>query len=250
MFRHAMFSVASILAFCPAHSNPVEPAVAEVDLELVLAADTSGSVPPGMAGAQALGFAKAFRDPGLQTALTSGYRGRVAVVYFEWAGATDQRIVLPWTVLSTAADVDAFADRLAQANRREVGGETSISGAMLFADYLIRTNAYDGFRKVVDIASNGTNSDGPEIDVGLEALRATGATVNALVLPGPGSDEMGPYATLFAGHDGPLDTYFRTEVIGGPGAFVMAVDPDVGFEDAILRKLSMEVAWSIRETSR
>ena len=36
---------------------------------------------------------------------------------------------------------------------------------------------------------------------------------------------------------------YAAEVIGGPGAFAISVDPKSGYGDAILRKLVLEVAW-------
>ena len=222
----------------------------EVDLELVLAADVSGSVSRELVRAQRLGFAAAFRDPGLQFALRSGPLGTVAVVYFEWAGAAHQRLVVPWTHLSSANEIAEFADQLEEAELYVGGGETSISGAMQFSGRLLDDNDYEGLRKVVDIAGNGTNSVGPPVEEGLQALRASGVIVNALLLPGRTFADEGPYARLFRADDEPLDAYFRKHVIGGPGSFVMSVDPETGFANAILRKLVMEVAWSIQPPSR
>jgi hypothetical protein len=222
----------------------------EVDLELVLAADVSGSVSPELGRAQRLGFVAAFRDPDLQRALRSGPHGTVAVVYFEWAGSAHQRLVVPWTLLSTAGEIAAFADRLEEAEQHAGGGETSISGAMLFSGHLLASNGYEGLRRVVDIAGNGTNSEGPPVGDGLQALRASGAIVNALILPGRTLADEGPYARLFRADDEPLDAYFRNHVIGGPGSFVKSVDSETGFADAILRKLVLEVAWSTQPVRR
>lgn len=246
MFRQALAVTTVLLATLPVYAQPYAPDLTEVDLELVLAADVSGSVSSALVRSQKLGFAEAFRNPDLQNALASGPLGSVAVIYFEWAGATEQHIVVPWTVLGNADDIADFANRLEHGQSRYGGGETSISGAMLFAERLLETNRYTGRRRVVDIASNGMNSDGPPVHVGLQALRDAGATVNALVLPGLTLEQAGPYAMLFLAEAAPLDDYFRAEVIGGPGAFVQTVDTDVGFADAIMQKLVLEVAWLSR----
>jgi hypothetical protein len=246
MFRQALAATTILLAPLSAFSQPITPVLQEVDLELVLAADASGSVSSTLNRAQKLGFAKAFRDPDLQSALASGPLGKVAVIYFEWAGATEQHVVVPWTVLESAEDIAEFANRLEYGQTRGGGGETSISGALLFAERQLNTNGYNGLRRVVDIASNGMNSDGPPVSVGLQTLRAHGVIVNALVLPSRTLDQTGPYAILFEADAAPLDDYFRTEVIAGPGAFVHAVDLDVGFAEAILRKLVLEVTWLTR----
>ena len=215
-----------------------------VALELVLAADNSGSISAETQIAQRLGYAKAFRDPDLQRALFSGPMGDVAVVYFEWAGSEEQNVIVPWTRLSGTEDAIAFATRLEAAPINPPNGETSISEAMFFSESLFRASGYVGRRKVVDITSNGLNSEGRSLEDGLNSLRKIGATVNALLLPGSGSDKRGPYADLFFGYDGPQVSYFRHNVIGGPGAFILQVDPQLGFADAIWRKLVLEVAWA------
>jgi hypothetical protein len=40
----------------------------------------------------------------------------------------------------------------------------------------------------------------------------------------------------------PLDDYFRTEVIGGPGAFLMVAEGFDAFEAAVKRKIIREIA--------
>ena len=246
MFHHALPAITTLLALLPNISLTDTPKKQQVDLELVLAADASGSVSSTLVRAQRLAFAKAFRHPHLQSALSSGPLGKVAVIYFEWAGEKEQTVVGPWTLIENTDDVAAFASKLERGRSKDDGGETSISGAMMYSGRLLDGNPYDGRRRVVDLAGNGKNSDGPPVSDGLRVLREYGATVNALVLPGRSLDRTGPYAILFEGYDAPLDDYFKSEVIGGPGAFVQEIDLDVGFAEAILRKLVLEVAWVAR----
>lgn len=243
MLRIIFLCTAVLLTPVIAISDPEGTGAQEVDLELVLAADVSGSVSSTLAQAQRVGFAQAFRDPQVFDALASGPLGEVAVIYFEWAGPGEQHIVVPWTLIRNAEDAADFADRLEFAQTRKTSGETSISGAMLYAAHLLHLNDYVGLRKVVDIASNGVNSDGPPVHLGRRVLRDSGAIVNALVLPDRVLEQLGPYGRLFLTEPEPLDDYYRTTVIGGPGAFVQSVDMEVGFNDAILRKLVLEVAW-------
>jgi hypothetical protein len=226
-------------------SQALEPL--EVDLELVLAADRSGSMSTILRSDQRQGFVDAFRDPDLQRAIVSGPIGRIAVLYFEWSDQDDQEAIIPWTVLESNDDMNAFADALQHSDISPDGGETSISAAMAFAAAELETNAFASYRQVVDISGNGRNSSGPPVEVGLRALRELGATVNGLVLPETKYGGAGPYDMLFTGFDGPIEDYYQRHVIGGPGAFAIVVDPDNGPADAILRKLVLEVAWNGRE---
>ena len=59
----------------------------EVDLELVLAVDGSGSISSSEFKLQLAGYSAAFRDPELQAAITSGPTGRIAVAMMIWSDA-------------------------------------------------------------------------------------------------------------------------------------------------------------------
>lgn len=212
----------------------------EVDVQLVLAVDVSGSVSARLSEKQRNGFAAAFREPDLQQAISSGLTGRIAVTYFEWAGVNHQRVIIPWRILSTSADTVRFAEALETSPELKSGGETSISSAITFAGQLFEENGLRSFRKVVDISGNGRNSEGPDPAVAFAALRERGVTVNGLVLP---VADAGPYGALFARDDGSLVDYYRSDVIGGPGAFAIEIDMDRDIVNAILRKLVLEIAW-------
>jgi hypothetical protein len=58
--------------------------------------------------------------------------GRIAVTYVEWAGASHQEVIVPWSVIEQPADSLRFADRLSQSPTNRVG-YTSISGAIDFS---------------------------------------------------------------------------------------------------------------------
>ena len=212
----------------------------QVDLELVLAADRSGSMSTTLRSSQRQGFVDAFRDRDLQRAIASGPIGKVAVLYFEWSDQGDQEVIVPWTVLGSADDMNAFADQLQRSPISSDGGETSISAAMAFAANQLETNGFIAYRKIVDISGNGRNSSGPPVHAGRQMLRSVGATVNTLALPEAMHGNAGPYDMLFTGFDGPIEDYFRREVIGGPGAFSTSVTGHGGFADPILRKLIMD----------
>ena len=238
------FLIGTAVAFVPPPSNAgrLGSEAVEVDVQLVLAADISGSMSASLKDAQRLGFVVAFLDRSLQQAIMSGPLGRIAVSYFEWAGNGDQRLIVPWTVLATPEDMARFAKSLQSGPTQGNGSETSISGAMVFARQLFQESGFASKRKVVDISSNGRNSQGTDLALALEALFAIGATVNGLVLSDSASGQNAPYSTIITEYDGPLIDYYRNEVIGGPGAFAIEVDPSDGFSSAILRKLVMEIA--------
>ena len=85
----------------------------EVDLALVLAVDISYSMDPEEQALQREGFAEAFRSPLVHDAIRRGMLGRIAVTYMEWAGASDQKVIVPWTILDNPESLMAFADKIA-----------------------------------------------------------------------------------------------------------------------------------------
>ena len=81
-----------------------------VDLALVLAVDVSRSIDDDEFQLQRRGYAEAFRNPAVITAIRGTPHGTIAVTFVEWAGAEFQRVVVPWTVISDAESGQIFAD--------------------------------------------------------------------------------------------------------------------------------------------
>jgi Protein of unknown function (DUF1194) len=114
---------------------------------------------------------------------------------------------------------------------------TSISGAIDYSMRVLAISPYSGTRRVIDISGDGVNNNGrPAADARDEAL-ATGVTINGLVI-------MNDRPTLgFSDYaQPPLDQYFRNHVIGGTGAFVIAIEDFTSFAYAIQNKLIKEIA--------
>src|SRR4051812_41480498 len=85
-----------------------------VDLLLVLAVDVSGSMDYNEQQVQREGYVRAFRDPGVISAITSGPYGRIAVTYVQWAGAFIQETAVPWTIIASPQDAQNFAAALSK----------------------------------------------------------------------------------------------------------------------------------------
>ncbi len=209
-----------------------------VDLELVLAADISGSMDPEEASLQRQGFVNALRHPEVIKAIQGGMLGRIAVTYVEWAGEHHQQTLVGWTELSDAATTSAFADAVA---RPEVttARYTSISTVITAASQSFAGNGFEGTRRVIDISGDGPNNKGEYVLLTRERALADGHIINGLPIindrPSPGG-----YPSMAN-----LDLYYEDCVIGGPGAFIVVAK---GFEDfarAILRKMILEIAgWT------
>ncbi len=127
-----------------------------VALELSLVIDVSGSVTDAEYELQRTGYANAFRDPGIQSQLVSlAGGGGVAVNVIQFATSATQAI--DWTLLTTVASIDAFADALG-AMRRALTGSTAIANAISFATEAILFNQYEGARMVIDLSADGVEN--------------------------------------------------------------------------------------------
>ena len=204
----------------------------EVDLELVLLADVSRSMSPEELELQRRGYVEALRSEEVFRAVQSGLLQTIALTYIEWAGI--QEIVVDWQLIETRADLEAFADKLSVRFDTSLR-RTSISGALEYGASRIERNAFAGLRRVIDISGDGPNNLGPTVTQSRDDVLARGITINGLPLMTDDGN-----STLF--HLPNLDEYYRTCVIGGPGAFVIAVTEWSDFADAVRRKLVLEIA--------
>jgi uncharacterized protein DUF1194 len=211
------------------------PARAEaVDLELVFAADGSGSIDDDELRLQRRGWADALTSAGVLAAIRGGAIGAVAVAFMEWGGPRSQVLIVDWHVVRDAESARAFADRLLSAPRGAFG-YNSISNAIDFSVRLVEGNRHEGTRKVIDVSGDGPNIGGRPLAAAREGAVAKGFTINALAIRRPGGRPGGPGGE-------PLEDFYAQEVIGGPGAFVEVADETRPFALAAQRKLLTEVA--------
>jgi hypothetical protein len=206
----------------------------DVDVELVIAVDVSYSMDPDEQALQREGYVAALTSSEFLDGLRHGMHGRIAVTYFEWAGASDQKIVVPWRLVDGPASAQALADEIARAPYRRAY-RTSISGALTFAAPLFGSGGFRGLRRVIDVSGDGANNQGKLIVPTREEVLALGITINGLPImlkrPTP--------ATLDIED---LDIYYEDCVIGGPGAFVIPIKERGKFKEATRQKLLLEVA--------
>ncbi len=206
-----------------------------VDLELVLAVDVSGSVDPEEARLQRDGYVQAFVDPRVIEAIRSGYLGRIAVVYFEWAGFGYNTIVVDWTLIGGADDARAFSAALAD-KPIVTARRTSISEALQFAQPLFDANGFTARRRVIDISGDGANNHGRLVTLSRDEAVLAGITINGLPIVNDRPSRFGrpPMPDL--------DLYYRDCVIGGRSALLVVADTFTDFARAIRRKLILEIA--------
>lgn len=211
-----------------------------VDLLLVLAADVSRSVDGPKFQLQRDGYAAAFSDPRVLEAIRSGSRGRIAVCFVEWSGATSQRVVIDWTIIKDAESGRLFGDRLVE-TPRAFAERTSISAAIDFSVAQLARAPYTSSRRTIDVSGDGTNNSGRDVRSARDEATAKDITVNGLVILSERPLSWNPEHTH---PPGGLANYYRENVIGGPGAFVLAAEDFNSFGKALINKLVAEIAMA------
>lgn len=205
----------------------------EVDLELVLLADASGSIDQSEIDFQRQGYAQAITHPDVLAAIASTLTGTIAVTYVEWAA--NQAIVADWTLIATPEEAEAFATTLL-APPRLASGRNAIGAALLEGKRLIETNDITGLRRVIDFSGDSANNwSGPSIEEARAEVLAANITINGLPILRPGST---------TGGSGDIVALYEQRIIGGPGAFLVPADTGAKFTEAVRRKLILEIAGS------
>ncbi|MBZ6077223.1 DUF1194 domain-containing protein [Microvirga puerhi] len=225
------FVLAGLLLGLFAGSLPAR-AETEVDLALVIAVDVSYSMDEDEQELQREGYAEAFRSPLVHDAIRNGSAGRIAVTYMEWSSASEQWIMLPWTVLDNPEGILAFADRISHIPLRRAQ-LTSISGALDRASQLFESSGLMATRRVVDVSGDGSNNDGRPVTAARDEAIAKGIVINGLPIT---------LKTPNAFDTPNLERYYRDCVIGGPGAFIVPARERAQFQTAIKMKILREVS--------
>ena len=237
--NRAVFAAVGVFAILAA---PVPATAQAVDVELVLAADGSGSIDMDEFRLQREGYAAAITHPDVLAAIRGGRNGAIALAYIEWGAPESQHTIVDWQVIASAADAERFARALRTAPR-EAYGYNSISGAIDYAANLIHSNRFDALAKVIDVSGDGPQRGGRPVQAARDDAVAAGITINGLVVKRPGGGYPGPSGE-------PLDEHYRNDVIGGLGAFVLIADDKLSFPAAVRRKLVLEIAESRHPSGR
>ena len=229
----AAFAIVALAAPNPRFADRSPSAVA-VDVELVIAVDVSYSMDPEEQALQREGYIQALTSREFLSALREGANGKIAITYYEWAGANDQKIVMPWRLIDGPEAADAVAAEIARAPYRRAS-RTSISGALKFAKPLFDNSGYRGLRRVIDVSGDGANNSGDLVALTRDDVLSAGITINGLPImlnrPNFGSVDINE-----------LDIYYEDCVTGGAGSFVIPIRDRSEFVKATRTKLVLEIA--------
>jgi hypothetical protein len=218
-----------VAVFAAALLNSVPAAGAS--LALVLAVDVSASVTTDSYILQHDGIARAFENRRLMDAVAAVPSG-IEVLLLEWSDPDRIKVTVDWQRIYDSDSAVAFAAAV-RSTKRTSNGLTAIGPALLASasefDHLPEPAA----RRVIDISGDGMANLGLSPASARDRIVAVGISINGLAIL---TEE--PW----------LAGYYDSNVIGGPGAFVVIARDFSSFADAILRKLVHEVAGAVPAT--
>jgi len=193
-------------------------------LALVLAVDVSASVTADSYLLQRDGIARAFADPRLVEAITAA-PGGIEVLVLEWSDPDTIAVTVDWRRVTDVTSASVFVAAL-RASRRSSNGLTAIGPALLAAAATFERLPEPAARRVIDISGDGMANFGLPPAAARDRIVAAGISINGLAIL---TEE--PW----------LADYYRSNVIGGPAAFVVIARKFGDFGDAMLRKLTLEI---------
>jgi hypothetical protein len=235
MYPIRLLSVCLAIAIVPAAGAR---AAQSVDVALVLVTDVSRSIDDSEFNLEKQGYASAFTNPQVLAAIHGGTTGAIAVAYIEFAGAFEVKTVIDFTVIRDEASAKVFVGRLQDAPR-SFYGRTAISAGIDHAVQMLAETEFDTPRRVIDVCGDGTNNAGREITAARDDALHASITINGLAII---NDHPVSWTYAHVQPPGGLANYYRENVTGGPGSFVLEVHDFHTFGVAMTRKLISEIA--------
>jgi uncharacterized protein DUF1194 len=235
-------SFAAGVAFAALAILPAMARAQTIDVAIALAADVSRSIDDEEFQLQRRGYAAAVTSPQFVQAIQSGTRGAVALCFLEWAGPDQQAVVVKWTVIRDGEGAAEFANVLLE-TPRSFAGRTAIGAAIDFAVAQLKADGVAASRRIIDVSGDGTSNSGQLVTAARDEAVANGITINGLAIINEKTGGVpGNFLYLHTHPPGGLPNYYRENVIGGPGAFVLQIVNFDAFAKAMTNKLIAEIA--------
>ena len=243
LFKRLIFAalVLTCAAASPARAQSADLALRDhpmpqaTDFNIITAIDVSDSIDRHEEWLQFAGLARGVVDPAFLARIAEGQEQRIGFMAYTWSSGGDVRVVVPWTVIAGPADAERVASLFSAAPRidregygsyrplslEQLGrGMTDIGEAVSTALRLSLAAPFPTRRSVINLLSDGVSNNGPDPRAARDKAIRLGVTINGIVFGGRRD----------------LPDYFRENIIGGPGAFLMEVDQPSDLPKALERK--------------
>lgn len=223
-----------LLAGCPVRADGIR-----TDVNIVTGLDVSGSIDARETQIQIDGMAMAIRSPEVINAIQNGRHGRVGFAVFVWANG-NYPLFASWRLIGSPQEAVATSEEVADRLHAILGSDvairlgelTDLSGAIEYGAEMLAAAPYPAEHAILNIIGNGLDNVGDGPQRARDRLVARGTTINGVVV----------------GHNRGVIGYFRSEVIGGPTAFVLAANSPDKLVEVLERKFVTEIALAARRS--
>ena len=227
-----------LLIALPGRAVPARAVGQAVDAAIVLVTDVSLSITGPEYALEKQGYASAIQSPAVVSAIRHGAIGAIALSYVEFAGPDQIATVISWQVIRDQSSAHRFAAALLAAPR-SAEGRTAVGSGIAAATQDLAEIGLVATRRIIDVCGDGNSNAGVLLsEARAEALKA-GITINGLAIVHANPP---PWLAPHVAPPGGIVEYYRENVIGGPGSFVVQVNTDHDFTAAMIHKLILEIA--------
>src|SRR2546429_7571602 len=151
-------------------------------------------------------------DPRVLRAIAGGRTTAIAITFIEWSVASDQNVVVHWTVVRGEEAAGGIAATMIAAPRSFLG-RTSISAAIDYSLERLAAAPPQAEKRIIDVSGDGTNNSGRPVTEARDQAVASGVTINGLAII---NTQANPGYAFHTQPPGGLPKYFEENVIGGP----------------------------------
>ena len=204
---------------------------------ITLGLDVSGSVDEQEYQLQLNGVVTALNAPAVQDVFFLQPEAPIRLHVFEWSGPVNQTVIVPWTEIATQADL-ARVSALLRGHERGVRAPQTAIGSAILAGYDYLSAHTDCWKRTLDLSGDGVTNVGPLPQRISDSQRPAGIVVNGLVI---GVGDLSGDDERFLDIK-QLSSYYRENVIHGPGAFVEVALGYEAYAESMERKLLRELA--------
>lgn len=157
----------------------------------------------------------------------------VALAVYEWSGRYNQEMLVEWRVIRGPADLIDVAESIGRSKRSHNEFPTAMGYALGFGGNLL-ARAPKCLFQTLDMAGDGENNEGFGPAQAYREFPFANVTVNGLVV---NAADYEAEVTLIS--------FYREEVLRGPGAFLEIAQGFEDYENAMRRKLERELSAQV-----
>ncbi len=201
----------------------------DVDMELALLIDVSGSIDGTEYNTQMAGYEAAFQSAAVANAIDNGLIGSIAVRVIQWSSSDEQVESIGWTQVgncggcTSAFDFGTAIGGLARAFSGLTAPGSALNWAI--ANNSAATNVFNSSRWVIDVSGDGEENSGADTSDARDAALLAGVEdINGIVL-----------------QSASVATWYQNNVVGGSNFFNIGPVSFADFGSAMEDKLFREI---------